>query len=120
MVSLFEDQSVLRDFFSAEPVVIFVFSRKQAEHLRNCHGGATEKVPGVVIDKPVRCIHEEGPMTDKERSKAMYWRAKMYAAGVTDVRQLPKATKLSDREIRLVNATFERLAGTTGEHRLAA
>lgn len=112
---------VLRDFSSAEPVVIYVFSRKQAEYLKGRLGGTIEKVAGIVIDKPVRCIHEDGPMSEKERSKALYWRAKMRRAGVSDVRLLPKAAqKLTDREIGLVNATFGRLAGPNGESRLAA
>ena len=111
---------VLRDFSSAEPVVIYVFSRKQAEYLRSRLSGTIEKVPGIVIDKPVRCTHEDGPMTEKERSKALYWRDKMRKAGVCDVRLLPKATKLTDREIRLVNATFGKQAMETAPIRIAA
>ena len=111
---------ILRDFSSAEPVVIYVFSRKQAEYLRSRLGGTIEKAPGIVIDKPVRCIDEDGAMTEKERSKAMYWRAKMRAANVADVRLLPKADKLSEREIRLVNATYRKLANEASPMRLAA
>ncbi|AWN42651.1 hypothetical protein DK389_21750 [Methylobacterium durans] len=112
---------VLRDFSSAEPAVIYVFSRKQAEYLKGRLGGTVEKVPGVIEDKPVRCIDEAGAMTDAERSKVKYWRGKMTKAGVTDVRLLPNATrKLNEREIRLVNATFERMAGEAAQRRLAA
>ena len=111
---------VLRDFSSAEPVVIYVFSRKQAEYLKSRLGGIIQKVPGIVIDTPMRCIHEDGPMTEKERSKAMYWRRKMQTAGVSDVRLLPKAHKLSDREIGLVNATFTRMTTDSTSVRIAA
>ena len=61
-----------------------------------------------MIDKPVRCTHEGGAMTPAERKKMQYWRVKMDKAGVSDVRLLPKA-KLTDREVGLVNATFEKL-----------
>ncbi|KAB1068936.1 hypothetical protein [Methylobacterium soli] len=112
---------VLRDFSSAEPAVVYVFSRKQAEYLKGRLGGTIEKVPGVVEDKPVRCIDEEGAMTDAERSLAKYWREKMLKAGVTDVRLLPKAAqKLDERKIRLVNATFEKLSAEAAPKRLAA
>ncbi|KQP59076.1 hypothetical protein ASF41_22985 [Methylobacterium sp. Leaf111] len=101
---------ILRDFSSAEPVVVYVFSRKQAEYLRSRLGGKIEKVAGIVVDKPVRCTHEGGAMTPAERKKVQYWREKMGKAGVCDVRLLPKITKLTEREVELVNATFERLA----------
>lgn len=101
---------VLRDFCSAEPVVIYVFSRKQADYLHRRLGGTIEHVPGVIIDKPVRCLDEGGAMSDAERQKVRYWRGKMQKAGVTDVRLLPKAGKLTEREVRLVNTTFERLS----------
>jgi hypothetical protein len=101
-------RSILRDFTSAEPVAIYVFSRRQAEYLQERLGGRIEKVTGIVTDKPSRCLDEEGPMTDAERQKVRYWRRKMVSAGVTDVRLLAKAGKLSEREIRLVNATSER------------
>ena len=60
-------------------------------------------------------------MTMKEQSEAMFRRAKMRAAGVTDVRLMPKAVqKLNDREIGLVNATFEKLTTEAEQTRLAA
>ena len=111
---------VLRDFSSAEPVVIYVFSKRQAEYLHGRLGGRVEHVPGVVIDKPVRSLDEEGAMTDAERAKVAYWRKKMAAAGVSDVRILPKAGKLSEREIRLMNATFERFSAGKRQGKLAA
>ena len=114
-------QYILRDFSSAEPVVIYVFSRMQGEYLKGRLGGTIEKVPGIVIDKLIRCNHEEGPLTDKERSKAMYWRVKMRKAGVTDERLLLKAVQeLNDCEIGLVNATFERLTTEAASIRIAA
>jgi hypothetical protein len=102
-------RGALRDFSSAGPVVIYVFSRRQADYLHRRLGGAVEYVPGVVIDKPVRCIDEDGAMTDAERQKVRYWRNLMLKAGVSEVHLLPKAGKLSEREVRLVNATFDRL-----------
>jgi len=99
----------LRDFCSAEPVVIYVFSRRQADYLQRRLGGTVEHVPGVIIDKPVRCLDEGGAMSDAERQKVRYWRGKMLKAGVTDVRLLPKAGLLTDREAGLVNTTFVRL-----------
>lgn len=104
----FAMRCVLRDFASAEPVVIYVFSKRQAEYLHGRLGGRIEHVPGVIIDQSVRSLDEEGAMSDAERSKVAYWRKKMAAAGVVDVRLLPKAAKLSQREVRLMNATFER------------
>lgn len=101
----------LRDFASSVPVVIYVFSRSQAQYLHDRLGGRIEKVPGVVIDKPSRCIDAEGAMTDAERQKVSYWRKKMAKAGVSNVRDLPGASKkLTERETRLVNVTFERIA----------
>lgn len=102
-------RGILRDFDSALPAVIYVFSRRQAEYLQRRLGGTIEKVEGIVIDKPVRCVHPGGAMSPAERQKACYWRAKMLAAGVEDVRNLPKAEKLSDREVRLINDTFAAL-----------
>ena len=98
----------------------YVFSRMQAEDLRDRLGDKIEKVSGIVIDKPVRCIHEMGLMTEKEGPKALYWRKKMQSAGVSDVRLLPKANKLNDREIRLVNRTVERLTTEVEQTRIAA
>jgi hypothetical protein len=99
----------LRDFASSVPVVIYVFSRNQAQYINERLGGRIEKVPGIVIDKPSRCIDVEGAMTDAERQKVSYWRKKMAMAGVSDVRDLPGAPmKLTERETRLVNATFGR------------
>jgi hypothetical protein len=111
---------ILRDFTSAEPVVIYVFSRRQAEYLKERLGGRVEKVSGIITDKPSRCIDEEGAMTDAERQKVRYWRAKMAKAGVQNVCLLPKSGKLSDRMIRLVNATFEKLACPAEQEKLAA
>ncbi len=101
----------LRDFASAAPVVIYVFSRSQAQYLHDRLGGRIEKVPGIVIDKPCRSLDVEGAMTAAERQKARYWRGKMTKAGVDDVRDLPGASKkLTEREMRLVNTTFGRIA----------
>ncbi len=101
----------LRDFASTVPVVIYVFSRSQAQYLQGRLGGRIEKVLGVVIDKPSRAIDEEGAMTDAERQKVSYWRRKMAKAGVSDVRDLPGGSKkLTERETRLVNTTFGRNA----------
>lgn len=111
---------VLRDFASAEPVVIYVFSKRQAEYLHGRLGGRIEHVPGVIIDQPVRSLDEEGAMSDAERSKVAYWRKKMAAAGVADVRLLPKSSKLTEREIRLVNTTFRRLSSRESQERRAA
>ena len=100
----------LRDFASTVPVVIYVFSRSQAQYLHDRLGGRIEKVAGVVLDKPSRAIDEEGAMTDAERQKVRYWRGKMTKAGVGDVRDLPGASKkLTERETRLVNTTFGRI-----------
>lgn len=111
---------VLRDFASAEPVVIYVFSKRQAEYLHGRLGGRIEHVPGVIIDQPVRSLDEEGAMTAAERSKVAYWRRKMAVAGVADVRLLPKSAKLSEREVRLMNATFERQSAVKRQSRMAA
>lgn len=96
---------VLRDFSSAEPAIIYVFSRRQAEYLKGRLGGTIEKVPGIIEDRPARCTHEGGAMTEAERSKAAYWRRKMLKAGIADVRLLPASKKLTAREIELINIT---------------
>lgn len=104
-------RSILRDFDSAAPVTIYVFSRKQADYLQGRLGGTVRRVPDIVVDHPPRSIHQDGPMTDSERGKAKYWRDKMKAAGITDVRQLPPSAplaKLDERMIRLINATAAR------------
>lgn len=106
-------RSILRDFDSAAPVTIYVFSRKQADYLQRRLGGTIRRVPDIVVDKLPRSIHHDGPMTASERAKAKYWRDKMAAAGVGDVRQLPLSAplkKLDDRMIRLINATATRLS----------
>ena len=59
-------------------------------------------------------------MAPAERKKVQYWREKMDKAGVSDVRLLPKATKLTDREVNLVNATFGRLTTEPTAQRIAA
>jgi hypothetical protein len=112
-------RSILRDFGSAVPVVVYVFSRKQAEYLQTRLGGTIHKAQGVIVDEPIRCIDQDGAMTPKERQKVKFWRDKMVAAGVTDVQDLPKASKLSEREIRLINATFAR-RGEAADLRVAA
>jgi hypothetical protein len=101
---------ILRDFGSAVPVVIYVFSRKQAEYLQQRLGGSIHKVGGVIVDEPVRCVDQDGAMSASERQKVKYWRDKMVNAGVENVRLLPKSSKLTEREVRLVNATFQRRA----------
>ena len=44
-------------------------------------------------------------MSASVRKKVQYWREKMIDAKVADVRALPKGSKLSEREARLVNRT---------------
>lgn len=113
-------RGVLRDFSSAEQAVVYVFSRRQAEYLKERLGGTVEKVPGIIEDRPIRCTHEGGAMTEAERQKVRYWRGKMLKASVSDVRLLPKATKLSEREVALVNATFVKVGPTSEQRKLAA
>ncbi|GJD95779.1 hypothetical protein OCOJLMKI_2993 [Methylobacterium iners] len=72
---------------------------KYAGCLKECLAGTYEGVSGIVIDKPVCCFHETGQISKKERSKAMYLRAKLRKAGVLDVLLLRKAVqKLTKRE----------------------
>jgi hypothetical protein len=47
-------------------------------------------------------------LTNKERAKAKYWRDKMAAADVNDVRDLPRAGKLTDEEVAMINASYQR------------
>ena len=104
-------RSNLRDIDSAAPVTIYVFSRKQADYLQRRLGGTVQRVPDIVTDHLPRSIHQDGPMTSTERAKAKYWRDKMTAAGIADVRQLPPSAplaKLDERMIRLINATAAR------------
>jgi hypothetical protein len=48
-------------------------------------------------------------LTNKERAKTKYWRDKMAAADVNDVRDLPRAGKLTDEEVAMINASFQRV-----------
>lgn len=101
-------RSNLRDYDSATPVVIYVFSRKQAEYLQHRLGGELQHVSGIVVDNQPRAYDVDGPMTASERNKVKHWRDKVLAAGVSDVRDLPPSkplSKLSEREVRLINAT---------------
>jgi hypothetical protein len=110
-------RSILRDFDSAAPVTIYVFSRMQADYLQRRLGGTIRRVPDIVIDRQPRSIHHDGPMSSGERAKAKYWRDKMTAAGVSDVRQLPPSAplaKLDERMIRLINATAIRSSNDNG------
>ncbi len=110
-------RSILRDFDSAVPVVVYVFSKQQAEYLQGRLGGTISFVPDIVLDQRPRCIDEDGPMTENERNKAKTWRYKMLAAGVSDVRDLPPTkplSKLDDRMIRLINATAAKVARKNG------
>ena len=107
-------RSILRDFDSAVPVVVYVFSKQQAEYLQGRLGGSIEFVPDIVVDKRPRCIDEDGPMTQNERAMAKTWRDKMLAAGASDVRDLPPSkplSKLTERMIRLINATAAKRSG---------
>jgi hypothetical protein len=47
-------------------------------------------------------------LTNKERAKAKYWRAKMGATGVGDVRDLPRADRLTDDKVTMINASYQR------------
>lgn len=118
-------RSNLRDFDSAAPVVIYVFSRKQAEYLKQRLGGELRHVSGIVVDEQPRSFDPDGPMTASERNKVKHWRDKVLAAGVSDVRDLPASKplgKLSEREIRLINGTASRMgaANDDGRDTLAA
>jgi hypothetical protein len=103
-------RSALRKYDSGQPVIIYVFSRRQADYLHRRLGGTIHKVDGIVIDQPLRCLDAEGPMSTSDRQKAKYWRDRMQQAGVEDVRQLPKAAKLDERMVRLINGTFRKKA----------
>jgi hypothetical protein len=48
-------------------------------------------------------------LTNKERAKAKYWRDKMAASGVGDVRDLPRADRLTDEEAAMINASYQRV-----------
>jgi hypothetical protein len=102
-------RSNLRDFASADPVTVYVFSRRQAEYLRDRLGGAPiRKIDGVVEDGDTSKALVDGlAMSNTERSKAKYWRDKMITAGVHDVRQMPKSGKLSSREVAIINASYQ-------------
>jgi hypothetical protein len=47
-------------------------------------------------------------LTNKERAKAKYWRDKMGATGVGDVRDLPRADRLTNAEVTMINASYQR------------
>jgi hypothetical protein len=102
-------RSNLPDFASADPVAVYVFSRRQAEYLRERLGGAPiRKIDGVVEDAETSRAFVDGlAMSNIERSKAKYWRDKMVTAGMHDVRQMPKSGKLSSREVAIINASYQ-------------
>jgi hypothetical protein len=109
-------RGTLREFDSARPAVIYVFSGRQAEYLQRRLGGRIQHVKDIVIDEPIRCVDEDGPMTEAERSKVRYWRNKLLAAGTDDVRRLPKADRLPDREVRLINQTYKLMTAKTNDN----
>jgi hypothetical protein len=47
-------------------------------------------------------------LMNKEWAKAKHWRDKMAAADVNDVRDLPRAGKLTDEEVAMINASYQR------------
>jgi K+-sensing histidine kinase KdpD len=47
-------------------------------------------------------------LTNKERAEAKYWRGKMAAAGVGDVRDLLRAGRLTDEEVAMINGSYQR------------
>jgi hypothetical protein len=47
-------------------------------------------------------------LTNKERAKAKYWRDKMAASGVGDVRDLSRSDRLTDEEVAMINAAYQR------------
>jgi hypothetical protein len=98
-------RSNLPDFASADPVAVYVFSRRQAEYLRERLGGAPiRKIDGVVEDADTS---KALAISNIERSKAKYWRNKMVTAGMHDVRQMPKSGMLSSREVAIINASYQ-------------
>ncbi|UEM03273.1 hypothetical protein JL101_025430 [Skermanella rosea] len=65
-------------------------------------------LPGPGGGEPGRpAVHGRTP-TNKERAKAKYWRDKMTAEGVGDVRDLPRAGKLTDEEVAMINESYQR------------
>jgi hypothetical protein len=116
-------RTILRDYNSAVPITVYVFSRKQADYLQSRLGGTVQRVSGVVIDQQPRSLHPDGPMSGAERNKVKSWREKMTKANVSDVRHLPLTkprAKLSARMIELINATARRYARENGADRAAA
>jgi hypothetical protein len=116
-------RTILRDYDSAAPVMVYVFSRMQAEYLQRRLGGTVQRVQGIVVDAQPRCLHPDGPMTGAERAKVKSWRKTMAKANVSDVRHLPATKprmKLSERMIELINLTAARHGNDNLSGRAAA
>ena len=107
----------IRDPNDEREVVFHVFSRDQAAIIAEHYAEAPHafELRHVDLDLPGQGGGEAGrpavygrTLTNKERAKAKYWRDKMAVADVNDVRDLPRADKLTDKEVAMINASYQR------------
>jgi hypothetical protein len=98
-------------------VTFRVFSREQATTIAEHYAQSphTFELRHVDLCLPGQSGGEAGrptangrTLTNQERAKAKYWRDKMAAVGVGDVRDLPRAGKLTDEEVVMINASYQR------------
>jgi hypothetical protein len=91
-----------------------VFSKDQAEVIADHYRDSPHRfelrhvdlhLPGQTLGDPGRPTVGSRAMTPAERKAAQRWRIRMVAAGVSDIRDLPRAASLSDDLIAFINAS---------------
>ena len=104
----------IRDPDDERDILFRVFSKDQAEVIADHYRDSPHhfKLRHVDLDLPGQSLGDPGRptvgfrvMTPAERKAAQRWRIRMVAAGVSDIRDLPKADGLSDDLIAFINAS---------------
>jgi hypothetical protein len=103
-----DEREVIFRVFSRDQAIIIAEHYAKTPHtfeLRHVDLG----LPGQGGGEARRPAANGRTLTNKERAKAKYWRDMMAAAGVNDVRDLPRAGKLTDEEAAMINASYQRV-----------
>jgi hypothetical protein len=104
----------IRDPDDERDIRFRVFSKDQAEVIADHYRDSPHRfelrhidlhLPGQTLGDPGRPMVGSRAMTPAERKAAQRWRARMVAAGVSDIRDLPRADGLSDDLIAFINAS---------------
>jgi hypothetical protein len=102
-----DERKILFRVFSRDQATVIVEHHAETPHtfeLRHVDLG----LPGQSGGEAGRPAVHGRALTNKERAKAKYWRDKMAVADVKDVQDLPRAGKLTDEEVAMINASYQR------------